>query len=73
MRNGFERDAETWNIIQETVADILVRFMFSNDWSATWDEIYDDYGLHNDPFTFCPVSDKEYDENCKEFEEQMYE
>lgn len=62
------------NAMQEVAADILTTFMFCNNmedvWKA-WANTYKYYGLHDDPFTQCPCSDKEYCENSLEYDRQL--
>lgn len=62
------------NAMQEVASDILTAFMFCNNmedvWKA-WETTYKYYGLHDDPFTQCPCSDKEYCENSLEYDRQL--
>lgn len=61
---------------QQTAADILTQFSFANnfdDFSKMWDEIYERYDLRRDPFTFCPVTIKEYSKNMEEYRRQKNE
>ena len=58
---------------QRIVADILTAFMFCNTMEEihrTWDEIYKQYALCDDPFTHTPCSSKEAIKNQLEYEKQ---
>lgn len=55
------------------VAEILTSFMFvrtMEDVNRVWKQIYDAYGLCDDPFTGCPVSPGEYADNNLEYQKQ---
>lgn len=59
---------------RKLVAEILTKFMFTNnmvDVTNVWKEIYDQYGLCDDPFTQTPCTLKEYCENQLEYEKQI--
>lgn len=54
---------------QRIAANILTAFMFTktmDDVSRIWDEIFEEYQLHLDPFTYTPCSTKEYINGIKE-------
>lgn len=58
---------------QRIAAEILTAFMFTNtmeDVQKVWKSIYDAYELCDDPFTNCPCSPKEYEQNLLEYERQ---
>ena len=58
---------------QHVAAEILTAFMFTNtmdDVKRVWNSIYDTYELFDDPFTLCPCSPKEYEENRLEYDKQ---
>ena len=60
--------------MQKVAADILVRFMFVKDMddvNAAWDEVYNQYGLCDDPFTHTPCTPEEYAKNILEFDRQV--
>ena len=59
---------------QRIVAEILTAFMFCEnmeDVHKTWDSIYNQYALCDDPFTHTPCSSKEAIENQHEYEQQI--
>lgn len=59
--------------MQKVVADILTQFMFTKDMDEVikvWDNIYEQYGLCQDPFTRCPCTPEEYCESVLEYERQ---
>ena len=59
---------------QLIVAEILTRFMFTknmDDVMKVWDEIYEEYGLCDDPFTKTPCTPKEYYNSKLEYERQL--
>ena len=59
---------------QRIVAEILTAFMFCEnieDIRKTWDSIYKQYALCDDPFTHTPCSSKEAIENQLEYEKQI--
>ena len=58
---------------QRIVADILNRFSFcrtQEERFKVFDEIYNEFNLCTDPFTYCVCTPKEYDENRIEFAKQ---
>ncbi len=59
---------------QKIAAEILTAFMFCNTMEEihkTWDNIYNQYALCDDPFTHTPCSSKEAIENRHEYEKQF--
>ena len=59
---------------QVIVANVLTRLMFVKDMDEfieEWKRIYDDYGLHDDPFTGTPCSSKEYVLSREEYQRQL--
>ena len=59
---------------QRIVAEILTAFMFCNTMEeirTTWDSIYKEFALCDDPFTHTPCSSKEAIENKHEYEKQI--
>lgn len=62
------------NTMQKVAVDILVRFMFTKDMDdvvKTWNEIYEQYELCDDPFTHTPCTPKEYAKNRLEYSKQV--
>lgn len=58
---------------QRIVAEILTKFAFTNnmdDVMAVWDNIFQEYGLFQDPFTGLPCTWDEYSKNKIEYERQ---
>lgn len=58
---------------QRIVANILTAFMFTKDMDevmAVWRQVYDQYGLCDDPFTRTPCTPEEYCKNQLEYEKQ---
>lgn len=58
----------------KVVADILVAFTFvrnMEDFKNVYNEVYEQYGLYDDPFTHLPCSPSEYAENSVEYERQL--
>lgn len=58
---------------QQVAAEILTQFMFTRDMKEvlqTWDDIYKQYDLCDDPFTNTPVSPGEYGRNSLEYQKQ---
>ena len=54
-------------------AEILTSFMFTrniDEVMAVWNQVYEQYGLCDDPFTHTPCSPKEWSENLVEYEQQ---
>lgn len=62
---------------REIAAEILTSFMFTknmDDVMEVWEQVYEQYGLCDDPFTHTPCSPKEYCENKLEYEQMtMFE
>ena len=62
------------NVTQRVAAEILTQFMFAKDmdevWQA-WDNIYKQYELCNDPFTYCPCSPEDYYKSKLEYDKQV--
>lgn len=59
---------------QQVAADILTRFMFCrtmDEVTDMWSKVFEQYGLHDDPFTGCPCTDKEYEDNNLEYSRQL--
>ena len=59
---------------QQVAAEILTQFMFTRDMKEvlqTWDNVYKQYGLCEDPFTKCPCSQEEYAKNSLEYQKQV--
>lgn len=59
---------------QRIAADILTQFMFTknmDDVRKVWGEVFEQYGLYEDPFTLTPCTDEEYFENRSEYEKQL--
>ena len=60
--------------MQRTASDILTRFMFTKDMddvNEVWDEVYEQYGLCDDPFTHTPCTPDEYEKNNLEYRKQV--
>jgi hypothetical protein len=60
--------------IQIAVADVLTQFMFcknEQDFYDTFARIEKQYGLEQDPFTGCPCSQIEYEQNKLEYDKQI--
>lgn len=60
--------------MQIAASDILTRFMFTKDMDdviSTWDEVYKDYELCDDPFTHTPCTPEEYEKNNLEYRRQV--
>lgn len=58
---------------QKAVSEILTRIMFCCNYKEVadeWNRIYEDYDLKRDPFTGCPVSNKEYVRLNEEYTKQ---
>ena len=58
---------------QRIVAEILTQFMFARDMGEvlqTWDNIYKQYDLCDDPFTHCPCSSEDYYKSSLEYDKQ---
>lgn len=58
---------------RQVAAEILTEFMFVRDMDdvlKTWDDVYEQYDLCNDPFTHTPVSPGEYTKNSLEYQKQ---
>ena len=59
---------------QRVAADILTQFMFTKDMKEVlqiWDDIYEQYGLCDDPFTHTPCSPEDYAKNSLEYRRQV--
>lgn len=59
--------------MQSVAADILTQFMFADsieDALDVWNNIYEKYGLCNDPFTGVPCTPEEYYESQLEYDRQ---
>lgn len=57
----------------KVAADILTSFAFvetMDDFWKVYKEVYDQYGLCDDPFTRLPVSPGEYEKNSQEYARQ---
>ena len=60
-------------ISQRVAVEILIQFMFTktmDDVLRVWDEVYEQYGLCDDPFTGCPCTPEEYCKNKLEYDKQ---
>lgn len=60
-------------IEQRVAAEILTQFMFARDMGEvlqTWDNIYNQYELCDDPFTHCPCSSEDYYKSRLEYDKQ---
>ena len=58
---------------QRIAASILTAFMFCetmDQFHETWKNIYNEYDLCDDPFTHCPCSSQECEENETEYRRQ---
>lgn len=58
---------------QKVAAEILTQFMFTRDMLdvvAVWKQVYEKYGLCDDPFTHTPCTPEEYCKNNLEYEKQ---
>jgi hypothetical protein len=58
---------------QEIAAKILTQFMFAINMEEvikTWNDIYNQYELHDDPFTHTPCSSNDYYRNRMSFDRQ---
>lgn len=58
---------------QRLVSEILTQFMFTRDMGEvlqTWENIYKQYGLCDDPFTHCPCSPEDYYKSKSEYNRQ---
>ena len=61
---------------QRIAASILTAFMFAetmDEVHTIWKNIYEEFSLYDDPFTHCPCSPKEFEENSLEYNQQMME
>lgn len=61
---------------QQTAADILTKFYFvknDEDFDNVWEDVYKQYNLKIDPFTFLPITMKEYIIVTEEYQKQKYE
>lgn len=60
-------------IEQQVAAEILTQFMFTRDMGEvlqTWENIYKQYNLCDDPFTKCPCSPSNYYKSKLEYDRQ---
>lgn len=60
-------------IEQQVAAEILTQFMFARDIGEvlqTWENIYKQYDLCDDPFTHTPCSPKDYYKSKLEYDRQ---
>lgn len=60
-------------ISQRVAAEILTQFMFvrtMDDVTRVWSEVYEQYGLCDDPFTHTPCTPEEYCDNQLEYDKQ---
>lgn len=58
---------------QRVAADILTQFLFTNTMDEVmkvWKQVYEQYGLCDDPFTATPCTLEEYCENRLEYDKQ---
>lgn len=58
---------------QRVAAEILTQFMFINTMDEVmkvWKQVYEQYGLCDDPFTGTPCTPEEYCENRLEYDKQ---
>lgn len=58
---------------QRVASEILTQFMFTKDMDdviRVWSEVFEQYGLCNDPFTNTPCTPEEYYKNCLEYDKQ---
>lgn len=59
---------------RKVAADILTQFMFTktmDDVQEVWHNLFDKYGLKEDPFTKTPVTPEEYYDSMNEYEKQL--
>ena len=59
---------------QRVAAEILTAFMFCNnmdDVNRAWKATYEAFALCDDPFTGCPCSSKEAEENSLKYRKQV--
>ena len=62
------------NAEQRVAADILTSLYFltsKDDFETLCKDIYERYELNKDPFTGLPCSDKDYFDNCLEYDRQV--
>lgn len=60
--------------MQKVAVDILTQFMFTRDMDevvTTFNRVFEQYGLCQDPFTGCPCTPEEYCENQLEYEKAI--
>lgn len=60
--------------MQKVAAEILTEFMFTRDMDdviKTWDRIFEQYELCDDPFTSTPCTPEEYYKNRLEYNRQV--
>lgn len=61
------------NVEQRLAAEILTAFMFvkdMDDLNKTWEHLYNEYELQDDPFTHCPCSIDDYYKFRLEYDRQ---
>ena len=71
MRRGKRKGPTTAE--QRVAADILTSLYFlksKEDFEKLCKDIYERYELNDDPFTNLPCSDKDYADNCLEYDRQ---
>lgn len=59
---------------QRIVADVLTQFMTTktmDDVATVWNQIYEQYGLCDNPFTHTPCSPGEYEKDRLEYDKQI--
>lgn len=59
---------------RKVAAEILKQFRFVKDMNEvlkTWDNIYKQYDLCDDPFTHTPISPEEYAKNSLEYQKHV--
>jgi hypothetical protein len=60
--------------MQKVAAEILTEFMFTHDMDdvfETYDRIFKQYGLCDDPFTGTPCTPEEWSKNRLEYDRQV--
>ena len=58
---------------QRIVAEVLTRFMFArtmDEVTEVWNQVFEQYGLRDNPFTLTPCSLGEYQKDILEYEKQ---
>ena len=59
---------------QRVATEILTQFMFTKDMDyvrQVWDDVYKQYDLCDDPFTYTPCTPEDYCKNRLEYEKQV--